>query len=322
MSAVGEGSARGGRKGDGAVPRAHRGAWLALLAVALVAAYFGTGFYAVDTDEQGVVRTFGAITARVGPGMHYRLPWPVDRVDVLKTTSVMKTGVGFALPAEGEDQSVAGMEVLTSDTNLFGVAVVLQYIVSKPADFLFQTEDPQALVSGLAESVLTETVLAMPVDDVLTTGRLSIQEAVKTRTQQRLDAYRSGVSITSASIMTISLDQSVADAFQEVADAMADREKLSNEARGYANNTIPKARGRAHSMLREAEAFKQQRVAEAEGNTDRFLAVLHEYEKAEDVTRVRLYLESMEKVLPKVELYVIDSEGGKVPVNLRLSAKP
>ena len=322
MSAMGEGSSASGRNGGGAVTRAHRGRWLALLAVASIAAWLGTGFYAVDTDEQGVVRTFGAITARVGPGMHYRLPWPVDRIDVLKTTKVMQTGVGFALPEEGDDQAVVGMELLTGDTNLLGVAVVLQFIVSKPADFLFQTEGAEALVSGLAESALTETVLAMPVDDVLTTGRLAIQEAVKTTTQRRLDAYRSGVRITSANIMTISLDKSVADAFQEVADAMADREKLSNEARGYANNTIPKARGRAHSVVREAEAFKQQRVAEAEGNTDRFLAVLGEYEKAEDVTRVRLYLEAMEKVLPNVDLYVIDSEGGKVPINLRLSTKP
>lgn len=296
----------------------RRGRWLALLALAIVAAYLGSGFYVVDTDEQGVVRRFGAFAARVGPGMHYSWPWPIDRVDVLKTTSVMKTGVGFALP-EGDNQTVEGMDLLTGDTNLLAVAVVLQFIVSNPADYLFRTEAPEALVSGIAESVLTEAVLAMPVDDVLTTGRLAIQEEVKTRTQQRLDAYGSGVRLTSASIMTISLDKSVAHAFQEVTDAMADREKLRNEAQIYVNNTIPKSRGEAHAIVREAEAFKRRRIAEAAGGADRFLAVLREYEKAEDVTRTRLYLEAMERVLPKVRLYVIDSDGGEVPINLRLS---
>jgi modulator of FtsH protease HflK len=291
--------------------------WLGLALLLLVATYLGTGFYLVDTDEQAVVRRFGAIAARVGPGMHYRLPWPIDQVDVVKTTSVMTTGVGFALP-QGEQATVVGMELLTGDTNILNIALVLQYVIRSPADFLFRIEDPQTLIGHLAEAVLTETVTAMAVDEVLTTGRLAIQEQVKTATQAMLDRYRSGIQITSSNIMTITLDPSVAAAFQDVTDAMADREKSRNEARMYANNLIPKARGEASAAVREAQAYKQQRIAEAVGNTDRFLAMLTEYQKAPEITRTRLYLEAMERILPKVRMYVVDSEGGRVPFTLRV----
>lgn len=293
--------------------------WLGLAALALLGAYLASGFYLVDTDEEAVVRRFGAIAAQVGPGMHYRLPWPIDRVDVLKTTAVMKTGVGFALRADGRD-GAAGMELLTGDTNILSIALALQYVVQEPADFLFRTESPETLIGAVAEAVLTETVLGMPVDEVLTTGRLAIQDEVKTRTQERLDEYQSGIRITSSNIMTITLDKSVAEAFQEVTDAMADREKSRNEARMYANNLLPKTRGEAHAAVREAQSFKQERVAQAIGNTDRFLALLEEYQKAPDVTQTRLYLEAMEEILPEVTMYVIDSEEGQVPVNLRVGA--
>ena len=299
-----------------AIPsRARR--WLVLAPLVLLAAYFGAGFYVVDTDEQAVVRRFGAIAARVGPGMHYRLPWPVDQVHLVKTTSVMTTGVGFRL-VEGERTTAAGMALLTGDTNILSVALVLQYVIRNPAEFLFRIEDPEALIGSLAETVLTEAVIGMAVDDVLTTGRLAIQERVKSGTQAMLDRYQSGVQITSSSIMAIALDPSVAQAFQEVTDAMADREKSRNEARIYANNLLPKARGEADAVVRAAQAYRQQRIAEAIGNGDRFLALLEEYEKAPEITRSRLYLEAMERILPKVQMYVIDTEKGQVPLNLRV----
>ena len=293
--------------------------WIGLAFLALLAAYLATGFYVVDTDEEAVVRRFGAIVAQAGPGMHYRLPWPIDRVDVLKTTAVMKTGVGFALSGESQD-GADGMELLTGDTNILSIGLALQYVIQDPADFLFRTENPEALIGAVAEAVLTETVLGMPVDEVLTTGRFAIQDAVKTGTQARLDEYRSGIRITSSNIMTITLNKSVAEAFQEVTDAMADREKSRNEARMYANNLLPKTRGEAHALVREAQGGKQERVAQAVGNTSRFLALLEEYQKAPDITRTRLYLEAMEQILPGVTMYVIDYEDGQVPLNLRIGA--
>jgi membrane protease subunit HflK len=309
-----------GRRGTGRMLLGRsRARWLGLAALVLLGAYLASGCYVVDIDEQAVVRRFGAIAGQVGPGIHYRLPWPIDRVDVLKTTSVMKTGVGFALRAEGQE-ATDGMELLTGDTNILTIALALQYVIDDPADFLFRTESPEALIGAIAEAVLTEAVLGMPVDEVLTTGRLAIQDQVKTASQDRLDEYRSGIRITSSNIMTITLDQSVAEAFQEVTDAMADREKSRNEARMYANNLIPKTRGEAHALVREAQSFKGQRVARAIGNTSRFLTLLAEYQKAPDVTQTRLYLEAIEEILPEVSMYVIDSEQGQVPVNLRVGA--
>jgi membrane protease subunit HflK len=292
--------------------------WLGLIGAILLGAYFASGFYVVNADEHGVVRRFGAIAARVGPGMHYRLPWPVDRVDVLKTTSVMKIGVGFVL-RDGESSAPTGIELLTGDTNILNIALVVQYAIRNPADYLFQIDRPQMLVSTLAESALTQTVVGMAIDEVLTTGRLAIQTQVKTRTQETLDRYRSGIQIASVSIMNISLDASVAQAFQDVADAMADREKAQNDARAYANDQIPRARGEASQTVSNAKNYREQRIAEAVGNTTRFHALLNEYQKAPEVTRSRLYLDSMEKIMPKVKLYVIDSQGGRIPINLRVT---
>ena len=289
--------------------------WLGAALLVMVGAYGATGFYVVNTDEQAVVRRFGAIAARVGPGMHYRLPWPVDQVNVVRTTSVMKTGVGFGLVEGGQ---VVGMELLTGDTNILNIALVLQYVIRSPADFLFRIEDPNTLIGNLAETVLTETVVGMAVDDVLTTGRLALQERVKTETQAMLDRYASGIQLTSSNIMAITLDPSVAVAFQEVTDAMADREKSRNEARIYANNLSPKARGEAHALIREAHAYRQQRIAEAQGDTDRFLALFEAYRTAPEITRARLYLEAMERVLPRIRIYMIDTQQGRVPFTLRV----
>jgi membrane protease subunit HflK len=318
-----EATAGGQRHGNRAAPaivsRWSARYWVWLLAVALLGAYFSSGFYVVNADEHAVVRRFGAVEARIGPGMHYRLPWPVDRADVLKTTSVMKTGVGFRLPAS-ESETLDGVELLTGDTNILNIALVVQYVIRDPADYLFQIDQTQALVGTLAEAVLTQTVVGMPIDEVLTTGRLAIQSQVKVRTQEALDRYRSGIQISSVNIMNIKLDPSVAQAFQDVADAMADREKTQNEARAYANDQIPRARGEADQTLASAKNYKQQRIAEAIGDTTRFLAVLGEYQKAPDVTRARIYLDSMERILPKVKLYVLDSQGGRVPINLRVTA--
>jgi modulator of FtsH protease HflK len=307
---------------DGGVPPAplkRRGRWWFLIVLpALFAVYLASGFYVVGPDQRAVVRRFGAVADQVGPGMHYRAPWPIDRVDIVKTTSVMKVGVGFVLPS-GDGEMPPGPELLTGDTNIVNVNLVLQYVIRDPAEFLFQVKDAAAFVEAAAEAALTETIAGMPVDEVLTRGRVAVQERVKAQTQEILDRRRSGVSIVSASIMAITLDRSVAQAFQDVANAMSDREKMINEARAYENNLIPKARGDARTLLSEAEAYKQQRVAEAVGGAGRFLSLQKEYEKGPDITRTRLYLEAVEKVLPRVRLYVVDSDKGRVPLHLRLS---
>jgi modulator of FtsH protease HflK len=307
---------QGGAASPGSFKRGAR--WYLIALSAVLVAYLASGFYVVGSDQRAVVRRFGAVAEQVGPGMHYRAPWPVDQVDVVKTTSVMKVGVGFVLPS-ADAEVASGMELLTGDTNILNVALVLQYVIRDPTDFLFQIKDTSTFVETVAEAVLTETVAGMPIDEVLTRGRVAVQERIKKQTQEVLDRRRSGILIVSASIMAMTLDRSVAQAFQDVADAMADREKMINEAQAYRSNLIPKARGDARTTLSEAEAYKQQRVAEAVGGASRFLALRKEYEKGRDITRTRLYLEALEKVLPKVQLYVIDSDKGRVPLHIRLT---
>jgi membrane protease subunit HflK len=288
----------------------------ALLPV-LLTLYCASGFYVVAADERAVVRRFGVVAAPIGPGMHFRLPWPVDKVDVFKTTSVMKVGVGFVLPSA--ESALSGMELLTGDTNILNAALVLQYVIRDPANFLLNIADPQTLIEAVAAAVLTQIVIGMPIDEALTRGRVAIQERVKIRTQEILDQRGSGVQIVSASIMSMTLDRSVAEAFQDVANAMADREKVINEARAYQSNLIPRARGQAAAQISEAEAYRQHRLAHAVGETSQFLALKKEYEKAPDITRTRLYLEAMEKILPRVQLYIVDSDKGRVPLHLRVT---
>ena len=225
----------------------------------------------------------------------------------------------YGSDSEVEGEVITGIELLTGDTNIIGVGMVLQYVVQQPTDFLFEVEEPQTLIGSLAEAILTATVIGMSVDEVLTTGRLAIQEHVKNNTQTALDRYQSGVQVTSANIMTITLDRSVAQAFQDVVNAQADRDKKINEAKTYVNNLLPKARGEARTLVLAAQSYKEQTTAEAIGNSGRFLALLTEYEKAPDITRTRLYLEAMEKILPKVKKYIVDSEDGELPLNLHLT---
>ena len=167
----------------------------------------------------------------------------------------MKVGVGFVLPS-ADAEVASGMELLTGDTNILNVALVLQYVIRDPTDFLFQIKDTSAFVETVAEAVLTETVAGMPIDEVLTRGRVAVQERIKEQTQEILNRRRSGISIVSASIMAMTLDRSVAQAFQDVADAMADREKMINEARAYQSNLIPKARGDARTTTERGRGLQ------------------------------------------------------------------
>src|SRR5262249_34575339 len=178
---------------------------------------------------------------------------------------------------EGETTSVAGVEILTGDTNIISIAIAIQFVIANPAAYLVEGEAPAALIGHVAEAVLTETVVGVPVGEGLPTGRPALQERVKSGTQAILDRYVSGIQLTSASIMTLTLDSAVAQAFQDVASASADRENKINEARTYANTVLPKARGEAQSLVLAAQSYREQRVAEAVGNTTRFLQLLTHY---------------------------------------------
>jgi membrane protease subunit HflK len=281
--------------------------------------YLATGIFAVKSDETAVVTRFGRIVReRVPPGIQYRLPWPFEKTYKLKTTTVYTMGVGFKITDEvqGIKPRPGERQWLTGDVNIIELKVVAHFTIDDAAKFLFATAAPQYLIKKLAEASLTEVVGVTPVDEVLTTARLKIQEEVKQSVQQGLNHCGVGIRISSVNLKTAEPPPEVIRAFQDVVNAKADRERLINDASGYANEILPRARGEAEEMTQAAEAERQRRVANARGEAKRFTDILSEYNKAPEVTRKRLYLETAEKILPKLNKYFFETAGGKFDLKI------
>jgi membrane protease subunit HflK len=292
-----------------------------ILGVAVIAAgvYFLSGIYAIQPEALGVVARFGRVVADgVPPGIHYHLPAPFEKVYKPKTAEIKKVFVGAA--RDGRSQAVprSGLEMLTGDTNVILVQVIIQYAISDPVKYLFATEDVTAIVAAAAEEALTRIVGAMGVDDLLTTQKLEAQTLVKNRVQAVLDSYGAGIETIGAYFQEISPPVEVAYAFRDVASAREDRNRLINEAEGHRNQILPTTRGQAERMVREAEGYSKERVEMATGEAERFLALYEEYRKSQDLTASRIYFEKMEKILPNLKIYLLDKEGGEGVSNLHL----
>jgi membrane protease subunit HflK len=292
---------------------------LRFVPLVLLAAWLATGVYTVESEELAVVKRFGRVVDRAVPsGMHYRLPWPIEAHEKFETTTVYKMGVGMitrdflrGIPSP-EELSLW----LTGDTNILSVKIMIQYSVVDVANYLNRMDGAQFLMARVAEAALTETLGGMGVDDALTTERPRIANEVRERTQDRLDAMGLGISVNSVNLLSVDPPSQVIEIFRDVSNAAADRERIINEANGYANSVIPRARGEANWVVERARADRDARIAEARGESARFLAVLAEYGKAPEVTRRRLWLETVEEVLPRVDRYVVDPGDG--PFGLKL----
>ena len=219
---------------------------------------------------------------------------------------------------QGIDPPAVEMEWLTGDTNIVNMQVIVQYTVARPSSFLFATDKPQFLLRRITEAVITNLVGQARIDDILTTGRASMLEAARQNTQAVLDQYDLGIQLVSMNLKLVEPPRAVIQSFQDVQNAKADRERLVNESMGYANGILPKARGEAQRIVDEAQAWKGRRVSLAEGEATRIEALLKEYEKAPRLTRERLYLETMERILPKVRLYVVDPNDQSGGMHLRI----
>jgi membrane protease subunit HflK len=286
-----------------------------------VLAWLASGTYTVESDELAVVKRFGAIVDPAVPsGIHWRLPWPVESHRTFETTSVYKMGVGMitrdylrGIPSP-EELSLW----LTGNTNIVSVKLMIQYTVVDLAAFLYRMEGPQFLMARLAEAALTDVVGGMNVDDVLTTSRPEIARGVRERTQQRLDEIGLGVTVNSVNLLSVDPPSQVIDVFRDVSNAAADRERIINEANGYANSIIPRARGEATWIVERAHGERDAAISKASGESARFLSVLAEYRKAPSATRKRLYLETLETVMPRVKRYVIDLGAGTDRFDLKI----
>jgi len=300
------------------IPFRSRRFLLGVVAIA-VAAYLLSGIYAVGPQQLGVVVRFGKVVAdAVAPGIHYHLPYPIETVYKPKTAEIKKLFLGVRRKGSTGTSQSKGLEMLTGDTNVLLVQAVIQYAISDPVKYLFATEDPQTVIEAAADQALTRIVGSMSVDSLLTTEKLHAQTLVKQKMQEVLDSYNVGVKAIGAYCQEIGPPVEVAYAFRDVASAREDKNRLISEAEGYRNQVIPTTRGQADKMIKDAEGYSKERIERARGEAERFLALLEEYRKSKDLTASRIYVEKMEKILPRLKIYVVDrgKEGGVS--NLRL----
>jgi modulator of FtsH protease HflK len=281
------------------------------IALAVLAVWVLSGIYLVNPDQQAVETMFGKVVApRVLPGLHYAWPWPIESVTKLKVRQLQRLVVGGDLPDSvlGRTQPLAS-QFISGDQNIINMRVVVQYSVGVPADYLFKMQDVGKAVGAAVEAEMARRIAHRPVDAVLTTEKAAIQEEVRAAAQKRINDYNAGVQLSTINIESVTPPPEAADSFRDVASARADAERVVNESQGYANDLIPKSRGEAQQMKEAAEGFKQKKINEASGDAARFTQVAAEYAKAAQVTSERLYVETMEQILPKIRKLIVDKNG-------------
>lgn len=299
----------------GAFGHLARNPHLGKIALGLVIALYSlSGVYIVNPGEEAVVRRFGQVTERrVGEGLRYRLPWPIERVDIVNVSQVRREGIGLRPPEHAVALHPAEeTQVLTGDENIVSIKIIVQYKIKDPADYLLRVDsDANPLIRSAVKSALISLGGRAAVDDLLTTGRPDLQRAMLSNAQKVLDGYASGLQLISVNLQEVVPPTQVADAFRNVSSAREEKQATINDAQGYANSVIPKARGDAERLAREAQGYVAQVTNRATGDAQRFSDVFKEYRqsaanRATDVTRYRYYVETMEQVLAKVRKYIVD----------------
>ena len=284
------------------------------LLVAALALWLFTGVYMVGPDEVGVVRTFGEYTRVTQSGLNYHFPYPIEQVNTPAITEVKRIEIGFRTLNNGQYRTVEKESLmLTGDENIVDAEMIVQYKIKDPVAYLFNIVEPELTVRQAAEASLRTVVGRNNIDETLTTGKFKIQEETKNQIQSILDKYESGIHVVAVQLQDVSPPKEVIGAFKDVASAKEDKNRMVNQAEGYRNDVIPKARGEAEAMIRDAEGFKQARIKRSEGDAAKFTTILKEYRKAKSITQKRLYLETMERVLPGIEKIIIpDKDSGNM----------
>jgi membrane protease subunit HflK len=294
------------------------GSFVFLVAVVVAAI---VGFYAftfrVNPDELGVVLRFGKAIRAEAPGLHFRLPYPIEEVRLPKVTrqNIIEIGMRSAGPSRTLAGGIRDVPeeslMLTGDENIVDVDFVVYWRIKDAQQYLFNIQNPEITVKEVAESAMREIVGQSNIQPILTEARQKTEQAVQKLMQDVLDFYGAGVRIDQVQLQKVDPPAQVIDAFRDVQAARADRERLQNEAFAYANRVVPEARGEAERILQAARAYREQAVAEATGQTARFLKIYDEYKKAPDVTRKRMYLETMERILGGTDKIIVDSKSGQ-----------
>ena len=265
------------------------------IALILVVVWALTGFYQVDAAERGLVFRFGQHVATTMPGPRWHLPWPIETKQVVN----IQTIESFS------DKT----RMLTVDENLVEIDLEVQYRRANPLDYAFNVFKPDDTLKEVSESAIREVIGRSTLDNVLESGRQEIVERTKELIQRTLDAYKTGIEVTTVNLQDVKVPSEVKPAQEDAIRAREDRSRLSSEAQAYANDLIPRARGQAVRRAQDAQAYRASKIAESEGESQRFLKLLSEYERAPSVTRERLYIETIESVLGSSKKVVIDTKG-------------
>jgi membrane protease subunit HflK len=298
------------------------GRGVALIAVIAVVVWGLTGFFRVQPDELGLVLRFGEYVRDATPGLNYHLPYPIETVLTPKVTRVNRMEIGFRRLEEARRTTTLRPDrdipeeslMLTGDENIVDVDFVVFWLVKAKgaADYQFNIQRPEGTVKAVAESAMREVIGRSDYQDTTTTARQNIEGQVQKLMQDVLDRYKSGIQIQQVQLQKVEPPTQVIDSQRDVQAARIDLERAINEAQAYANRVVPEARGKASQIVQSAEGYQKQAVAEARGQTARFLSVYEEYKKAPDVTRQRLYLETMERLFGSTSPIIMDSAGSNV----------
>jgi membrane protease subunit HflK len=295
---------------------------IAAIALAAIVIWGLSGFFRVDPDELGIVLRFGQYVRDAKPGLNYHLPYPIEAALTPKVTRVNRIDIGMR-SVDDLRRGSASRDVpeeslmLTGDENIVDVDFSVFWLI-KPdgaGDYLFNIQQPEGTVKAVAESAMREVIGRSEIQPILTGARATIETAVQELMQKTLDNYGAGIQVTQVQLQKVDPPAQVIDSFRDVQAARSDAERAQNEAQTYANRVVPEARGRAAQITQAAEAYRQQTVAEATGQSSRFLQVYEEYKKAPDVTRERMYLETMERLFNGTDKIILDqgAQNGVVP---------
>ena len=288
-----------------------------------------SGIYKVAPDEQGVVLHFGALSEVTEPGLHYHWPWPIQEVYTPAVTSLYSQEVGFRTSGGVKRNIAKEALMVTGDENIIDVNMVIQYRVTNVIDALFSVEGlgvdlfnrgrvrSGSLVHEVSEAVLRQVIGRHTLDNALTEGKEEIQLEIKEKMQDLFDnTYKCGLTVSNVFLQQVVPPKEVDAAFKDVISAKEDKERLINEAHGYQNEVIPTARGEAEKMIKGAQAYKVERIRRSQGDADRFNVIYAEYKNAPGITEKRLYIETMEKILPRIQKYIVETDGSGGLLNI------
>ena len=288
------GTGGGNRTVGGAGP--GRGFGIGTIVVVLLAIWAFSGLYTVDAAERAIILRFGKHVATTMPGLRWHLPWPIETKQIVNIQSI--------------ESFTEQSRMLTSDENMVDINLEVQFRRANPLDYAFNVRQPEDTLEEVSESAIREIIGRSKLDGVLESGRQEIVAKTKELIQRTLDDYKIGLEVTAVNLQDVKVPNEVAPAQQDAIKAREDRDRLSLAAQAYSNDLIPRARGAAVRRLQEAQAYRAQKVANAEGEAHRFTALLQEYEQAPAVTRERLYLETVERVLASSKKVVLDTQNG------------